>query len=128
VFVSEGPFPDQSIKKVVSLTKKVVSNGTEVSVDIEFTVKEAVSLKDVTGKVKEELKKSGLPVIGEASVATASGAEGLTVLSGIPDWKMKHVVLVAEGLAYVFRYSLQDALYVANEGEFDAMLASFVVR
>lgn len=128
VFVSEGPFPDQSIKKVVSLTKKIMSDGSEVSVDVEFTVKEAVSLADVTGKVKDELEGSGLPLIEETPLATVDGVEGLTIRSGVPEWKLKHVVLFAEGLAYVFKYSSQDALYAANEAELDGMVASFAVR
>ncbi|MFH1127296.1 MAG: hypothetical protein V1718_04270, partial [archaeon] len=106
-------FPDENIKKVVSFGKdiKIKLEGLdyelEVSVDLEFMVKSATNLHEVTDEFKKEAEMSGLPILKEATISV-NNIDGYDILVGEDSgWKLRKVVFFANGIAYIFTYSSQ---------------------
>lgn len=120
-------FPDKKIKKVISFTKKISKDGSLISVDIEFMVKSAVDLQEVTNEFKKEVEASGIPILNEA-VISVNNISGYDILSGTPDWKLRQVVFFGNGTAYIFKYSSQDEFYRMYEDTFNNIINSFNIK
>jgi len=117
-------FPDKNIKKVVSLKKEIYKEGAQVSIDIEFMVKSATDLQDVSNEFKKEVAASGMPILNENTVSI-NNISGYNILAGTPDWKLRQVVFFANGTAYIFKYSSQEEFYRLHEDTFNNIINSF---
>ncbi len=120
-------FPDKAIKKVITFTKKTTKDGAIISTDIEFTVKAATDLRQVTDKFKKDAELSGLPILNEVAISV-NNINGYDMLAGTADWKLRQVAFYANGFAYVFKYSSQDEFYRLNEETFNGVINSFRVK
>ena len=124
---TERGFTDKNIKKVISLTKNILKNGSQVSTDIEFTVKSAKSLQEVKYEVKKEIKGSGLSVLNEIAIVQ-NKVNGFDILSGTSDWKIRYVAFFSNKIAYIFKYSSQNELYMTNEETFNQIKNSLAIK
>ncbi len=125
--VAEGDFPDKNVKKVVSFKKNVFQDGSQVSVEIELTVKAVADLQEVKNAFKQELEMSGLPILNETTISV-NNIDGYDILSGIPTWKLRQVSFFANGTAYIFKYSSQEEFYRMYEQTFNNVITSFVIK
>lgn len=120
-------FPDKTIKKVIIFTKKTTKDGALISTDIEFTVKAATGLQEVTDKFKKDTELSGMPILNEKAISV-NNINGYDMLAGTSDWKLRQVAFYANGFAYIFKYSSQDEFYRLNEETFNGVINSFKVK
>ena len=127
LYVAEDDFPDKNIKKVVSFEKKILRDGAQVSVQIEFIVKSAADLQEVKNEFKKGLERSGIPILNEATISV-NNISGYDILSGTPTWKLRQVVFFANGMAYIFKYSSQEEFYRMYEETFNNVINSFVIK
>jgi hypothetical protein len=134
--VEEGDFPDKNIKKVVSFEKifKKQFEGSdyesEVSVDLEFMVKSATDLQEITDEFKKKAEMSGLPILNEATISV-NNIDGYDILCGdseTPTWKLRQVVFFANGTAYIFTYQSQEEFYRMYEKTFNNTINSFNIK
>lgn len=126
--VWEDDFPDKNIKKLVSFQKKKKSkDGFEVLVEIEFMVKSVTDLEEFKNEFKQYLKYSGVPILDEDAISV-NNIDGYDILSGIPTWKLRQVVFYANGTAYIFKYSSQEAFYRMYEETFNRIINSFYIQ
>lgn len=126
-YVSEDDFPNENIKKVVSLGKKIAKDGAQFSVEIELTIKSATDLQEVENEFKQGLEMSGLPILNEATISV-NNIDGYDILSGIPTWKLRQVAFFANGMAYIFKYSSQEEFYRMYEETFNNIINSFNIE
>lgn len=123
-------FPDKNVKKVISFKKdfKKKFEGSEyesdVSVQIEFTVKSSTDLQEIKNEFKREVEMSGIPILNEAAISV-NNINGYDMLSGTPDWKLRQVVFFANGMAHIFKYNSQDEFYLMYEETFNNAITSF---
>ncbi|MCG7848896.1 MAG: hypothetical protein MIO93_06915 [ANME-2 cluster archaeon] len=131
-----GDFPDENIKKQVSFGKSFKKQfegsdyESEVSVDLEFIVKSATDLQEVTDEFKKGAEMSGLPILNEATISV-NNIDGYDILCGdseTPTWKLRKVVFFANGTAYIFTYSSQDEFYRMYEEIFNNTIKSFNIK
>ncbi len=120
-------FPDKTIKKVIIFTKKTTKDGAVILTDIEFTVKSAMGLQEITDKLKKDAEMSGMPILNETAISI-SNINGYDMLAGTADWKLRQVVFLSNGFAYIFKYSSQDEFYRINEETFNSAINSFKVK
>ena len=129
-------FPDENIKKVILFEKifKKQFEGSdyesEVSVDLEFMVKSATGLQEVTDEFKKEVEMSGLPILNETTISV-NNIDGYDILCGdseTPTWKLRQVVFFANGTAYIFTYQSQEEFYRMYEETFNNTINSFNIE
>ena len=120
-------FPDKNIKKVVSFTKKLAEHISLPRPQIDFTVKTATDLQEVTNEFKREVEAFGIPVLNEA-IIPVNNISGYDILAGTPDWKLRQVVFFANGTAYIFKYSSQEEFYRMYEETFNNIINSFNIK
>lgn len=120
-------FPDKSIKKVITFTKKLSPISSLPSPQIDFTVKSAADLQEVTNEFKREVRASGIPIINEEKISV-NNVNGYDMLAGTSDWKLRQTVFFANGMAYVFKYSSQEESYRMYEETFKKVIYSFNVK
>lgn len=129
-------FPDENIKKVILFEKifKRQFEGSdyesEVSVDLEFMVKSATDLQEVTDEFKKEVEMAGLPILNETAISV-NNIDGYDTLCGdseTPTWKLRQVVFFANGTAYIFTYQSQEEFYRMYEETFNNTINSFNIE
>ncbi len=124
---AESGFADKNIKKVVSFTKNILKNGSQVSTDIEFRVKSAKNLQEVKDGIKKEIIGSGLSISNEV-VLLKNKINGFDIFSGTSDWKIRYVAFFSNKMAYIFKYSSQYELYKTNEETFNQIKNSLTIK
>ncbi|GAJ05004.1 unnamed protein product, partial [marine sediment metagenome] len=125
--VYEGEFVGKNIEKVVSFEKKIPYGRGQVSVELELIVKPVTDLQEVKDEFKQELERSGIPILNEATISV-NNIDGYDILSGIPTWKLRKVAFFANGMAYIFKYSSQEEFYRMYEETFNNVINSFVIE
>lgn len=123
--------PDKNIKKTMVFKKdfKKKFEGSEyeseVSVQIQLIVKSATDLEEVETEFKKRL--AGTPILNEDTISV-NNISGYDILAGTPDWKLRHVVFFANGMAYIFEYQSQDEFYRMYEETFNNAINSFNIN
>lgn len=120
-------FPYKNIKKVINFTKKQDRNLELPALQVNFTIKSAADLQEVTSEFKKEAVASNMSILNESAV-TVNSISGYDILAGTPDWKLRQVAFFANGMAYVFRYSSQEKPYRLNEETFNSIVSSFSIK
>lgn len=128
-FVEDGPFPDKDVKKVITLKKTIHAEGAifEVAIELKIISTKFTDLKDIKEELRNELNRSGLPILNESTILV-NNREGYDLLAGTSDWKCRQVVFLANGMAYMFKYSSQEIFYLTYEEVFDNFINSSVVN
>jgi len=96
-------------------------------VELGLIVKSATDLQEVKSEFKKGLERSGLPILDEATISV-NNISGYDILSGTPTWKLRQVVLFANGMAYIFKYASQEEFYRMYEETFNHVINSFVIQ
>ena len=128
-FVEDGPFPDKDVKQVITLKKTIHAEGPIFVVAIELKIKSTnfTDLKDVKEELTKELNRSGLPILNESTILV-NNREGYDLLAGTSNWKCRQVAFLANGMAYMSKYSSQETFYLTYEEIFDNFINSFMVN
>jgi len=120
-------FPDKNIKKVITFIKKLSPISSLPPPQIDFTVKSAANLQEVTNEFKKEVKVSGVPILSEKAILI-NNVSGYDTFAGTSDWKLRQTVFFINGTAYVFKYSSQEKFYRTYEETFNKIINSFKIK
>lgn len=126
--VEDGPFPDKDIKKVVTCNLYIYGEPifcVEIESKIEST--NFTDLKDVKEELRKELNMSGVPILNESTIVV-NNREGYDLLAGTSFWRLRQVVFLANGMAYMFKFQSQEEFYRIYEETFDHVINSFIIE
>ena len=114
----------EDTESVVMFTKP----GTPTTLIVTVKLSNLTSLEEVGGEIKEELNKLGMTILEEREIVV-NGREGYEVIyQPIAAAKMRQVIFIANGRAYMLVCSTAEPLYDEYEETFDNVINSFVIE
>ena len=124
----ETQTPEVTDGEDVESTEMFTKPGTPTTLIVTVKLSNLTSLEEVKGEIKEELNKLGMTILEEREIVV-NDREGYEVIyKPIAAVKMRQVIFIANGKAYMLICSTAEPLYDEYEEIFDHVINSFVIE